>query len=168
MPRRVKRSGVKFIEDERDHSLTFFNRRSRLFKDASELSTLTGARVTVVVESKNKKVSSFSTPDAGPIVDTFLSEDASTEFNTIKGGKVKSTTLQNESFHLEKSKAVEDNMEENMMQAKDIQETSRMAKYVYGKVEDLNATELIEMCSKLSEIEQEIEDLLSINFVRTK
>jgi hypothetical protein len=168
MSRRVKRSGVKFTEDEGDHSLTFANRHSRLFKDASELSTLTGARVVVVVESKDKTISSSITLDASPIVDSFLSEDASTELNTINKGKVKNINLQNESSHQEKSNATEDNIEENIMATKDIQGTSRMAKYVYGKVDDLDVIELTEMCTKLSEIEKEIDDCLSKNHVRTK
>jgi len=72
MPRRDRRSGVRFIEDGRYRSLTFFKRRSGLFKAASDLSTLTGARVAVVLESEHGKFSSFGTPEASPILDAFL------------------------------------------------------------------------------------------------
>ncbi|OEL36514.1 hypothetical protein BAE44_0002467 [Dichanthelium oligosanthes] len=161
MPRRARRSGVRFIEEERGRGLTFFKRRTGLFKAASDLSTLTGARVAVVLESESGRFSSFGTPEVGPIVDAFLSGDAPTDFNTSNEQKAKITNLQNECFQVEKDKAMEDkNKKENMTRAKEIQETSRMAKYVYGKVEDLDATELFEMYRELSRIKQEIDDRL--------
>ena len=63
---------MRFIEDGRDRSLTFFKRRSGLFKAASDLSTLTGTRVAMVLESEHGKFSSFGTPEASPILDAFL------------------------------------------------------------------------------------------------
>ncbi|RLN23773.1 transcription factor RLM1-like [Panicum miliaceum] len=161
MPRKARRSGVKFIEDEGNRSLTFFKRRSGLFKAASDLSALTIARVVMVLECENERFSSFSTPKADPIVDAFLSGDAPPESDTTEKQKVVIINLQNELFQLEKDKVMEDKRKkENMLRTKEIQETSRMAKYVYGKVEDLDATELNEMYHELSRIEQEINDRL--------
>ncbi|CAL4975343.1 unnamed protein product [Urochloa decumbens] len=157
MPRRARRSGVRFIEDERGPGLTFFKRRYGLFKAASDLSALTGARVTMVLESENEMFSSFGTPEANSIVDAFLFGYVPIEFDTSEQQKAEIINLQNELFQLEKDKAMEDKMKnENMMRVKEIQETSRMAKYVYGKVEDLDATELSEMYHELSRIKQEI------------
>ncbi|OEL35011.1 hypothetical protein BAE44_0003969 [Dichanthelium oligosanthes] len=69
--------------------------------------------------------------------------------------------LQNELFQLEKDMAMEDKRKkENMTRAKEIQETSRMAKYIYGKIEDLDATELHEMDHELSRIKQVVDDCL--------
>ncbi|PVH38385.1 hypothetical protein PAHAL_5G250100 [Panicum hallii] len=161
MPRKARRSGVKFIEDERNRSLTFFKRRSGLFKAVSDLSALTGARVVMVLECENERFSSFGTPKADPIVDAFLSGDAPTESDTSEEQKAVIINLQNELFQLEKDKAMEDKWKkENMLRAKEIQGTSRKAKYVYGKVEDLDATELYEMYHELSRIKQEISDRL--------
>ncbi|CAO2183336.1 unnamed protein product [Urochloa humidicola] len=162
MPRR-RRSGVRFIEDDRDRSLTFFKRRYGIFKAASDLSTLTGVRVAMVLESENEKFSSFGTPDASPIVDAFLSGDAPTEFDTSEEKKAKISNLQNELFQLEKDKAMEDKREkENIVWTKEIQDASRIAKYVYGKEEDLDSTELYEMFRELSQIMQDIKDRLPI------
>ncbi|RCV26184.1 hypothetical protein SETIT_5G225300v2 [Setaria italica] len=162
MPRRSRRSGVRFIEDDRDRSLTFFKRRYGIFKAASDLSTLTGTRVAVVLESINERFSSFGTPDASPIVDAFLSGDMPTEFDTSEEQKVKITNLQNEMFQLEKDKAMEDKRKkENIAWTKEIQETSRMTKYVYGKEDDLDATELYEMYRELSRIKQETDERLT-------
>ncbi|CAO2203969.1 unnamed protein product [Urochloa humidicola] len=157
MPRRARRSGVRFIEDERDRSLTFFKRRSGLFKAASDLSALTGARVAMVLESENEIFSSFGTPKADTIIDAFLSGDVPTEFDTSEQQKAEIINLQNELFQLEKDKAMEDKMKnEHMMWVKEIKETSRMAKYVYGNLENFDATELSEMYHELSRIKQEI------------
>ncbi|XP_066373820.1 pheromone receptor transcription factor-like [Miscanthus floridulus] len=115
MPRRARRSGVKFVEDDRDRSLTFFKRRSGLFKAASDLSALTGARVAMVLESETGKFSSFGTPKAGPIVDSFVLGNAPIDSNSSEEDKARITSLQNELFQLEKAKAIEDKRKyENM------------------------------------------------------
>ena len=80
MTRRARRSGVEFIEDERNRSLTFFKRRCGFFKAVSYLSALSGARVAMVFECENETFSSFGTPMSDPIIDAFLSGDAPTEF----------------------------------------------------------------------------------------
>jgi hypothetical protein len=85
---------VRFIEDDRDHSLTFFKRCSGLFKAASDLSALTGARVAMVLESETRKFSSFSTPKAGPIVDSFVSGNAPIDSDTSEEDKARITSLQ--------------------------------------------------------------------------
>ena len=150
---------MSFIEDCRGRGLTFFKRRSGLFKAASDLSTLTGVRVAVVLESENERFSSFGTPDAIPIVDAFLSGGVPTESDTSEEQKAKITNLQNELFQLEKDKAMADKKQkENMVRIKEVQETSRTAKYAYGKEEDLDATELYEMYRKLTWVMQEIKD----------
>jgi hypothetical protein len=68
MPRRARRSRVKFVEDDKDRSLTFFKRRSGLFKATSDLSALTGARVAMVLESETGKFSSFGSPRLAPLL----------------------------------------------------------------------------------------------------
>ncbi|CAO2176758.1 unnamed protein product [Urochloa humidicola] len=157
MPRQGRRSGMRFIEDDRDRSLTFFKRRSGLFKAASDLSTPTGARVAMVLESENERFSSFGTPDAIPIIDAFLSGDVPIGSNTSEE-KTEVTNFQNEVFQLEKYKAIaEKRKKESTMRIRDIQETSRVAKYAYGKDELLDSTELYEMLCKLSRVKQVID-----------
>jgi hypothetical protein len=64
-------------------------------------------------------------------------------------------------FQVEKAKTMEDKRkDENMARAKEIQETSRFSKFVYGSIEDLDAHDLFEMYRELSRIKQEINDLL--------
>jgi hypothetical protein len=162
MAKRDRRSGVRFIEDGRDRSLTFFKRRSGLFKAASDLSTLTGARVAVVLESESGRFSSFGTPEASPIVDAFLLGSAPTDLDTSEADKASITNLQNEVFQLEKDKAMEDKRRKESLarSSRKVQQASKVARYVYGSVDDLDATELFEMYRELSRVQQEISDRL--------
>ncbi|XP_073359303.1 uncharacterized protein [Aegilops tauschii subsp. strangulata] len=72
MPRKERRSGVAYIHNDKERDLTFYKRRSGLFKRATDISALTRARVAVVLETNNGKMHSFGTPLADPIVDAFL------------------------------------------------------------------------------------------------
>ncbi|KAG2590018.1 hypothetical protein PVAP13_5NG313900 [Panicum virgatum] len=90
-----------------------------------------------------------------------------TESDTSEEQKAKITNLQNELFQLEKDKAMADKKQkENMVRIKEVQETSRTAKYAYGKEEDLDATELYEMYRKLTWVMQEIKDYCSPSLLR--
>ncbi|CAN6209265.1 unnamed protein product [Urochloa humidicola] len=162
MTRRPKRSGISYIEDDNDRSITFSKRRAGLYKTAADLSTLTGARVAITLESKTGKMSSFGTPLATPIIDSFLSgNNAPVDLVIDEEQNTNITFLQNELFKAEKEKIMEDSRtKETIARAKEIHETSRKAKLVYGKVEDLNVEELHELVHDLSQIEKEIIDRL--------
>jgi hypothetical protein len=156
MDKRGRRSGVRFIENDRDRSLTFFKRRSGLYKAAADLSTLTGARVAIVLESENGRFSSFGTPATDPIVDAFLSGNHPTEYlNEEQSATI--TTLQNEVFYLEKGLVVENKRKEPTSLGKELQESSRVAKFVFGKVGDLDVGEVHEMYHELYRLHQEIQ-----------
>ncbi|CAL5078188.1 unnamed protein product [Urochloa decumbens] len=163
MTRRPKRSGISYIEDDNDRSITFSKRRTGLYKTATDLSTLTGARVAIALESKTGKMSSFGTPLATPIIDCFLSGNAPVDPFVDEEQNAKITFLQNELFKAEKEKFIEDSRtKETIARAKEIQETSRKAKLVYGKVEDLSVEELHELVHDFSQIEKEINDRLRL------
>ncbi|CAL5091541.1 unnamed protein product [Urochloa decumbens] len=163
MTRRPKRSGISYIEDDNDRSITFSKRRAGLYKTATDLSTLTGARVAIALESKTVKMSSFGTPLATPIIDCFLSGNAPVDPFVDEEQNAKITFLQNELFKAEKEKFIEDSRtKETIARAKEIQETSRKAKLVYGKVEDLSVEELHELVHDFSQIKKEINDRLRL------
>ncbi|KDP40963.1 hypothetical protein JCGZ_24962 [Jatropha curcas] len=61
------------ISKESNLLVTFSKRRYGIFKKASELSTLCGAEVTVIVFSPGKKVFSFGQPSVEAVVNRFLS-----------------------------------------------------------------------------------------------
>ncbi|CAA7036540.1 unnamed protein product [Microthlaspi erraticum] len=60
------------MKNENNLQVTFSKRRSGLFKKASELCTLCGAEVVVIVFSPGRKVFSFGHPNVDLVIDRFL------------------------------------------------------------------------------------------------
>jgi hypothetical protein len=61
------------IPNESNLMVTFSKRRSGLFKKASELCTLCGAEVSIIVFSPGKKVFSFGHPSVEKVTERYLS-----------------------------------------------------------------------------------------------
>ncbi|XVF68178.1 hypothetical protein PTKIN_Ptkin10aG0183400 [Pterospermum kingtungense] len=74
MERKRGRQKVEMVKMEKDSNLqvTFSKRRSGLFKKASELCTLCGAEIGIIVFSPGNKVFSFGHPDLGTVIDRYL------------------------------------------------------------------------------------------------
>uniref|UniRef100_A0A7N0ZRB9 MADS-box domain-containing protein n=1 Tax=Kalanchoe fedtschenkoi TaxID=63787 RepID=A0A7N0ZRB9_KALFE len=68
------RRKIKMAKMEKESNLlvTFSKRRSGLFKKASELCTLCGVQIAIIVFSPGKKVFSFGHPNVETIVDRYL------------------------------------------------------------------------------------------------
>ncbi|KEH43979.1 putative transcription factor MADS-type1 family [Medicago truncatula] len=64
---------MKKMSNESNLQVTFSKRRSGLFKKASELCTLCGADVALVVFSPGEKVFSFGQPNVDTVIDRYLS-----------------------------------------------------------------------------------------------
>ena len=71
------------IQKKNHLQVTFSKRRSGLFKKASELCTLCGANVVIIVFSPSGKVFSFGHPDVETIVDRFLTYNPLPEPNGL-------------------------------------------------------------------------------------
>ncbi|GAU39007.1 hypothetical protein TSUD_378830 [Trifolium subterraneum] len=72
IPRRQKVE-MRKISNERNLQVNFSRRRSGLFKKASELCTLSGARIALIVFSPSEKVFSFGHPNVNTVIDLYLS-----------------------------------------------------------------------------------------------
>ncbi|KAM7280079.1 hypothetical protein ACFE04_007213 [Oxalis oulophora] len=70
-----QRIEMKKMPNESNLQVTFSKRRSGLFKKASELCTLCGAEIVIIVFSPGKKVFSFGHPNVESIIDRFLPEN---------------------------------------------------------------------------------------------
>jgi len=64
---------MKKMSNESNLQVTFSKRRSGLFKKASELCTLCGADVALIVFSPGEKVFSFGHPNVDTVIDRYLS-----------------------------------------------------------------------------------------------
>ncbi|KAJ4952005.1 hypothetical protein NE237_028837 [Protea cynaroides] len=78
-----KKVEMKNIDNETSRRVTFSKRRLGLFKKASELSTLCGVEVAIIIFSHNGKVYSFGHPHVDSIVDKFLTQRIFPEDKTI-------------------------------------------------------------------------------------
>ncbi|KAJ4751304.1 Agamous-like MADS-box protein AGL61 [Rhynchospora pubera] len=69
---------IKKIENEEARQVCFSKRRNGLFKKASELSTLCGAEICIVIFSPAGKAFSFGHPSVDSVADRFLSSATKT------------------------------------------------------------------------------------------
>ncbi|XP_047309503.1 agamous-like MADS-box protein AGL29 [Impatiens glandulifera] len=67
-----KKIAIKMIEDETSRRITFSKRRNGLFKKASELSTLCGANMAVVLLNNGGKAYSFGSPSVNMVTNHYL------------------------------------------------------------------------------------------------
>ncbi|KAM3360158.1 agamous-like MADS-box protein AGL61 [Capsicum galapagoense] len=76
-PSSMGRQKIKIakIEFKKHLQVTFSKRRSGLFKKASELCTLCGVEIAIIVFSPARKVFSFSHPNVESLIDRFLSRN---------------------------------------------------------------------------------------------
>ncbi|KAK7343540.1 hypothetical protein VNO77_12348 [Canavalia gladiata] len=75
---------MKKMSNESNLQVTFSKRRSGLFKKASELCTLCGADVALVVFSPGEKVFSFGHPNVDAVIDRYLTQAPQHSTGTIQ------------------------------------------------------------------------------------
>ncbi|KAM3215538.1 hypothetical protein ACQJBY_067511 [Aegilops geniculata] len=159
MPRKERRSGVAYIHNDKERDLTFYKRRSGLFKRATDISALTKARVAVVLETNNGKMHSFGTPLADPIVDAFLfgappAVPSADEATTARIG-----SLQNEVAQLDMESMTEEEKNQlSILRMKNIQEQNpgMVANLIFTKERDLSLDDLNKLFSDLSRVQKDI------------
>jgi hypothetical protein len=76
-----KSRATKPIDSDVERAATFNILHTKLFKKAAEFSTLTGARIAIVLESENGQMFTFGSPSAESVVDDFLSGNPCTDFD---------------------------------------------------------------------------------------
>ncbi|XVE67411.1 hypothetical protein DITRI_Ditri08aG0158500 [Diplodiscus trichospermus] len=80
------RQKIEMVKMKKDSNLqvTFSKRRSGLFKKASELCTLCGAQVGIIVFSPGNKVFSFGHPGIGTVIDRYLNRNPPEPSGTLQ------------------------------------------------------------------------------------
>ncbi|KAM0906248.1 hypothetical protein ACQ4PT_016925 [Festuca glaucescens] len=163
MPRRERRLGVAYITNDKERDVTFFKRRFGLFKSATDLSIVTGARVAVILETDRGKMHSFGTPSAKPIVDAFLSgAPPTTPFvNEAKASNI--ALLQSKVAQLDMKNAMEDKRNKlSIQRMKEIQDENpgMAANLIFSKEEDLCLEDLNKLFNELSKVQEDIRSRL--------
>lgn len=75
---------IEKIQNKNHLQVTFSKRRSGLFKKASELSTLCGVEIAVIVFSPAGKVFSFGHPNVELIIDRFITRKRKSNCNALQ------------------------------------------------------------------------------------
>lgn len=89
---------VKMVNDS-NLQVTFSKRRAGLFKKASELCTLCGVDVVIVVFSPGKKAFSFGHPNVDDLVDRFFSRSPPPQSSTTTSTMLLLEAHRNASVH---------------------------------------------------------------------
>nr|GFA75145.1 agamous-like MADS-box protein AGL62 [Tanacetum cinerariifolium] len=66
---------IKKIEENNNRQITFSKRRNGLFKKASELCVLTGAKIAIIVKSPGGRIFTFGHPNVDALIDTYLGNE---------------------------------------------------------------------------------------------
>lgn len=96
---------IKRIEDKSSRLVTFSKRRSGIFKKASELSTLCGAEVAVLVRSPAGRVFGFGHPSIDAVIQRYENSEVSGECPEYCGERVEGV----ERLEAEKEQLEEEN-----------------------------------------------------------
>ncbi|XP_010228419.1 agamous-like MADS-box protein AGL62 [Brachypodium distachyon] len=159
-PRRERRLGVRYIDNDRERDISFYKRHSSMFKGAADFSVLTGTRVAVVLETNGGKMHSFGTPSADPIVDAFLSENPPIGPLTDDVTSASIAWLQNEVARLDMENTPEENKTKlSIEDTKKIQRENpgMVANFIFSKQEDLSLEDLIQLFHEYSRVQEVIE-----------
>ncbi|KAG8643176.1 hypothetical protein MANES_11G013501v8 [Manihot esculenta] len=94
---------IKKVEKENSRYVTFSKRKNGIFKKATELSTLCGADVAVILFSEHGKVFSYGNPNVEKVLDQYLAEteegdDNSCVLESGSNGGTLTQTLQEQDY----------------------------------------------------------------------
>ncbi|KAF2567670.1 hypothetical protein F2Q68_00027446 [Brassica cretica] len=144
------------IKKETHRQVTFSKRRAGLFKKASELCTLCGAEVGIIVYSPAKKPFSFGHPSVESVLDRYLSRNnlSITQTEKPKGNAAASSSVLN----VELTQIVSQ-LEEEKKKGQAMAEMRRanavrwsMTNWWERPVEEMNMVQLREMKSAVEEL----------------
>ncbi|XBI14286.1 hypothetical protein VPH35_140898 [Triticum aestivum] len=159
MPRKERRSHMQYIHNDKDRDLTFYKRRSGLFKRATDISALTRARVAVVLETNNGKMHSFGKPLADPIVDAFLFGAPQVVTSADEATTPRIGSLQNEVAQLDMENMTEEDKNQlSILRMKNIQEENpgMVGNLIFMKEKDLSLEDLNKLFSELSRVQKDV------------
>ncbi|CAH2037522.1 unnamed protein product [Thlaspi arvense] len=129
------------IEKESHRQVTFSKRKAGLFKKASELCTLCGAEVAIIVYSPAKKPFSFGHPNLYSVLDRYR--------NNASSLVQQKQPQENEAARSELSFVLSQLEEEKKKKGEAMRKSSEMAKW---SVEEMSLLQLQEMKSALEDL----------------
>lgn len=159
---------IKPIASEEARQVCFSKRRPSLFKKASELSTLCGAKVAVVVFSPGGKLFSFGHPSVYSIVDHFIamhtSDGHATAYNSHGTNSMSDTNnheLHQQLMELEQSLEIEKKRKENVQHALQKESGGHVLQCLPGEDEMLHLGDLKKFQHVLIAVQNMVEEKVS-------
>ncbi|ESQ44774.1 hypothetical protein EUTSA_v10003338mg [Eutrema salsugineum] len=144
------------IKKESHRQVTFSKRRAGLFKKASELCTLCGAEIAIIVFSPAKKPFSFGHPSVESVLDRYMSRNNMSLAHTQQRNPAASCELNMRLTQIlseleeekKKGQAMEEMRRENARRS--------MNNWWEGPVEEMNMVQLQEMKHALEELRKTV------------
>lgn len=137
------------VKDRGSRQVTFSKRRNGLFKKATDLATLCGLEIAIVVFSPGGKAFSFGNPNVEEVVDRYLSCE----------WKVNRNTAVRERGMLEKeNEELLDLVKQLQMEKKkgEVMEKEMKSRGELMKIEDLDLNELLKLKESLEKLRKNV------------
>ncbi|CAA7032970.1 unnamed protein product [Microthlaspi erraticum] len=147
------------IKKESHRQVTFSKRRAGLFKKASELCTLCGAEVGIIVFSPAKKPFSFGHPSVESVLDRYLSRNnlSLAQSQQLQGNNPGSSCELNIRLTQTLSELEEEKKKgQAMEEMRKANESRSLINWWERPVEEMNLTQLQEMKSALEELRKTV------------
>ncbi|KAL1212828.1 Agamous-like MADS-box protein AGL61 [Cardamine amara subsp. amara] len=153
------------IKKESHRQVTFSKRRAGLFKKASELCTLCGAEITIIVFSPAKKPFSFGHPSVESVLDRYLSRKNPSLSRTQQpqGSPTASCELNLRLTQILSEVEEEKKMGQAMVEMRKTTAKRSMTNWWEAPIEEMNMVQLQEMKSALIELRKTV--ISKINMV---
>ncbi|KAK3205526.1 hypothetical protein Dsin_019572 [Dipteronia sinensis] len=144
---------IKRIEDDNDRLVTFTKRRSGIFKKASEIVTLTGAEIGVIVFSPTGKTYSFGHPSIDAISNCFLGVNPEPNNNVNPFYKARRQARINELNERHQNLLGQlDNLKVRGKMFKEITKEKNTQDWWEAPIHEMNLKEVLEMGVKFEEL----------------
>ncbi|KAK2642656.1 hypothetical protein Ddye_024419 [Dipteronia dyeriana] len=153
---------IKRIEDDNDRLVTFSKRRSGIFKKASEIVTLTGAEIGVIVFSPSGKPYSFGHPSIEAISNRFLGVNLEPNKNANPFFEARRQARINELIEGHKNLLGQlDNLKERGKMFKKMTKEKNTQDWWEAPIDEMNLKEALEMGAKFEELSKILLDKLN-------
>lgn len=157
------------IHNKNRLQVTFSKRRTGLFKKASELCTLCGVEIAILVFSPTNKVFSFGHPDVNSIIDRFLCSDQTSNKSTTAMKMLESYSRNDNIRHLNMMLAqLYGQLEEERERGKKLDQfrKDRQQQWLGSSIDELKVNQLQQLKMALEELKKKVKmQMDSVNSV---
>ncbi|KAF7826595.1 agamous-like MADS-box protein AGL62 [Senna tora] len=149
---------IEKIPKKSNLQVTFSKRRSGLFKKASELCTLCGVEIALVVFSPANKAFSFGHPEVEPIIDRYLARNLEQLLSVSENRRRNSNNIRIQDLNTHLTQVL-DQLEIEKKQGKELDQMLKAGQRQFWwerPIEELGLLELEELRISIGELQREV------------